>query len=539
MSDPIALQFAPAIVPMELELVTQPSQTAEMAAAYMGPPGLSGGGAVAAAIAAHEALPDPHPQYISAGEAAAAAPVQSVAGKTGIVVLVKADVGLGSVDNTTDASKPVSTATLAALGNKVDKVSGKGLSAEDYSATEKAKLFGISVGATANATDAQLRDRSTHTGAQAINTVTGLQAALDDKEATGAAAFAVAMHESLPDPHPQYISAGEAAAAAPVQSVAGKTGIVTLAKADVGLSSADDTSDADKPVSAPQAAAIAAVVGLINVYESMPADPPMYTLFLVKSSADSTAPTVTSFTATSGVASPIPITAFTATDAVGVTGYWVGESSGVPSLADAGWSATAQTSYTTASTGAITLYARARDAAGNISSAATQSVTVPASPTAPYEVEWPYNEAVHTSLFSVQGVSPQTGVALVYTPASARMLSSVQIPMRREIDAGYPGTGTVTLEVRSGSVTGTLLGTVSTATFTEGTVNTRTFTLASPVALSAGVTYFLVLNLTSISGGQALYRVLARAGVGTIWSDATLTWTSYTNQSPLRLEFSA
>ena len=35
--------------------------------------------------------------------------------------------------------------------------------------------------ATANATDAQLRDRSTHTGAQAIGTVTGLQAALDAK----------------------------------------------------------------------------------------------------------------------------------------------------------------------------------------------------------------------------------------------------------------------------------------------------------------------------------------------------------------------
>lgn len=45
----------------------------------------------------------------------------------------------------------------------------------------KTKLDGIATGATANATDAQLRDRATHTGAQAISTVSGLQTALDGK----------------------------------------------------------------------------------------------------------------------------------------------------------------------------------------------------------------------------------------------------------------------------------------------------------------------------------------------------------------------
>ncbi|MCQ4274498.1 pyocin knob domain-containing protein [Stutzerimonas degradans] len=48
----------------------------------------------------------------------------------------------------------------------------------------KTKLDGIAAGATANATDAQLRDRSTHTGTQAISTVTGLQTALDGKIGT-------------------------------------------------------------------------------------------------------------------------------------------------------------------------------------------------------------------------------------------------------------------------------------------------------------------------------------------------------------------
>lgn len=44
--------------------------------------------------------------------------VASVAGKTGVVVLVKGDVGLGNVDNTSDANKPVSTAQQAALDAK-------------------------------------------------------------------------------------------------------------------------------------------------------------------------------------------------------------------------------------------------------------------------------------------------------------------------------------------------------------------------------------------------------------------------------------
>ena len=75
-------------------------------------------GAAVAEVAAHAALADPHPVYTTAAEAAAAAPVQSVAGKTGIVSLAKADVGLGNVDNTSDASKPVSTATQTALNAK-------------------------------------------------------------------------------------------------------------------------------------------------------------------------------------------------------------------------------------------------------------------------------------------------------------------------------------------------------------------------------------------------------------------------------------
>lgn len=44
--------------------------------------------------------------------------VDSVNGQTGVVVITKSDVGLGNVDNTSDANKPVSTATQTALNLK-------------------------------------------------------------------------------------------------------------------------------------------------------------------------------------------------------------------------------------------------------------------------------------------------------------------------------------------------------------------------------------------------------------------------------------
>lgn len=50
---------------------------------------------------------------------------------------------------------------------------------------------------------------------------------------TGTAAAAVAAHAAAVDPHPAYTTAAEAGAAAPVQSVAGKTGAVTLGTGDL------------------------------------------------------------------------------------------------------------------------------------------------------------------------------------------------------------------------------------------------------------------------------------------------------------------
>ena len=76
--------------------------------------------------------------------------IQSVAGRQGEVVLTKSDVGLSNVDNTSDANKPISSATQTALNQKVEIVSGKQLSTEDYTSVEKSKLAGIAAGAEVN-----------------------------------------------------------------------------------------------------------------------------------------------------------------------------------------------------------------------------------------------------------------------------------------------------------------------------------------------------------------------------------------------------
>jgi len=81
-------------------------------------------GTAASAVGTHEGAADPHPQYTTAAEASSSAPVQSVAGRTGAVTLAKADVGLGNADNTSDASKPISTAQQSALDGKFDKSGG-------------------------------------------------------------------------------------------------------------------------------------------------------------------------------------------------------------------------------------------------------------------------------------------------------------------------------------------------------------------------------------------------------------------------------
>lgn len=141
-----------------------------------------------AKVGEHASAPDPHPQYVTDAD------MSSHTGNTANPHSVtKAQVGLGSVDNVSAAS---------------------------------------------------LRDRATHTGEQAISTVTGLQAALNSKQPTGS-----------------YIAEGDArlSNARPASDVSAWAKAATkpsYAKSEVGLGNVDNTSDANKPVSTAQQAAL-------------------------------------------------------------------------------------------------------------------------------------------------------------------------------------------------------------------------------------------------------------------------------------------
>ena len=66
-------------------------------------------------------------------------------GGTGVgsITALKTSLGIDQVNNTSDANKPVSTATQTALNTKVDKVTGKELSSNDFTTAEKTKLAAI------------------------------------------------------------------------------------------------------------------------------------------------------------------------------------------------------------------------------------------------------------------------------------------------------------------------------------------------------------------------------------------------------------
>jgi hypothetical protein len=140
---------------------------------------------------------------------AAKAPTASPTFTGTVSGITKAMVGLGSVDNTSDVSKPVSTAQQTALDGKAN---------------------------------------TSHTHAQ--SDVTGLTTALAGKANTADLAD-VALSGSYND-----LTDTPTIPTVPVTSVAGKTGDVTLTKSDVGLANVDNTADTAKPVSTAQQTAL-------------------------------------------------------------------------------------------------------------------------------------------------------------------------------------------------------------------------------------------------------------------------------------------
>jgi hypothetical protein len=179
--------------------------------------------AAAEAVAAAEAIGGNLDEAIAEYFAENPPSVTSVAGKNGVVTLVKADVGLANVDNTSDANKPISTATSAALANKADLVGGLIPNAQ-LPPLAITTPFVVASQAAMLALNAQIGDFAIRTDVnKAFVLSTNSPAVLAD-----------------------WI---EMASSGSVTSVAGKVGVVSLVKADVGLANVDNTSDVNKPVS--------------------------------------------------------------------------------------------------------------------------------------------------------------------------------------------------------------------------------------------------------------------------------------------------
>lgn len=167
-----------------------------------------------------------------------AAPVRSVAGRTGDVTLTKADVGLSNVDNTSDASKPVSTAVQAALNNKADLVGG---------VIPNSQLPSLAVTEYLGSAASQ----------SAMLLLTGQKGDWVIRTDTSSTWVIVANNGSAIGDWVQLATPPNA-----VTSVNGYLGAVVLGKADVGLGNVDNTSDANKPISTATQTALNAKLNL-------------------------------------------------------------------------------------------------------------------------------------------------------------------------------------------------------------------------------------------------------------------------------------
>jgi len=180
---------------------------------------------------------------------AAKAPIASPTFTGTVSGVTKSMVGLGNVDNTSDASKPVSTATQAALDLKANSADITELSQDAVNTALTAgsgitKTYNDSANTITVAVDSTIATKTyadnaastavaavVNSAPEALNTLKELADALTADEST-AASLATLVGTKAPSANPTF------------------TGTVQgITKSMVGLGNVDNTSDANKPVS--------------------------------------------------------------------------------------------------------------------------------------------------------------------------------------------------------------------------------------------------------------------------------------------------
>jgi hypothetical protein len=155
--------------------------------------------------------------------------IKTINGETilgsGDLTIDKTDVGLGNVDNTSDADKPISTATQTALDNKADLVGGK---------VPSSQIPAIAISEFLGAVNSQAAMLALlgQEGDWCIRTDVDLTYILIGTDPTDI------------DNWQEIVTPTGA-----VTSVNGYTGVVVLDQNDIGLGNVDNTSDLDKPIS--------------------------------------------------------------------------------------------------------------------------------------------------------------------------------------------------------------------------------------------------------------------------------------------------
>jgi hypothetical protein len=171
---------------------------------------------------------------------------------------------------------------------------------------------------------------------------------------------------------------------------------------------------------------------------------------------DAIAPSVTSFTATSPTNSlNIPITAFAASDAVGVSGYLITESATPPSAGAAGWAASAPTTYIVAGDGSYTLYPWAKDAAGNVSAAYGSPAGVTVETAAPSVVSIVRADASPTNAVGVDFIVTFSEVVSGVDTSDFSLVAATGLT-GASVTGVSGGSKVYTVSVNTGSGSGTL-----------------------------------------------------------------------------------
>lgn len=149
---------------------------------------------------------------------------------------------------------------------------------------------------------------------------------------------------------------------------------------------------------------------------------------------DTTAPVVTTFTAPLTATTLSIAISLTATDNIGVTGYMINESASVPSASTVGWSVSAPSSYTFATTGTKTLYAWVKDAAGNVSTAKTAIIVISIPKTVSQDVMVLDSSTTFPTIQDAYNTVPESG-----TIAAKDVTLSEQLNFNRAVNVNLAG----------------------------------------------------------------------------------------------------